>query len=195
MTFGVGVEGPSDRTFWNKVLHRSWPGMRFDIRAMKSRENLISRTPELLDQFRSSHYRGALIILDRDKDPCVTSVLDLFTSAMRKEARRPLEDRYLHVMVAVKGIESWYLADAEGLRGALPKCVYEAPEEAAGLNSKNELTALLQMEYGKNTGYNKVTLASLLAPHFRPERALDHSQSFRHFWQRLGQLVAQNGAT
>ncbi len=110
MTFGVGVEGPSDRTFWDKVLHRSWPGTRFDIRAMKSRENLISRTPGLLDQFRSSHYRGALIILDRDKDPCVTGVVDLFDEAMREEARRPLGERYLHIMVAVKGIESWYLA-------------------------------------------------------------------------------------
>ena len=37
MRIGVGVEGPSDLAFWDKVLHKHFPGVRFDIRNMKDR--------------------------------------------------------------------------------------------------------------------------------------------------------------
>ena len=45
MKIGVGVEGPSDRAFWDKVLHKYFPGVRFDIRNMKTRDKLIRADP------------------------------------------------------------------------------------------------------------------------------------------------------
>ena len=50
MTFGVGVEGPSDYQFWHKVLHKHFRGCRFDVRNMKNRDKLIRETPKLLDR-------------------------------------------------------------------------------------------------------------------------------------------------
>ena len=38
MRIGVGVEGASDRVFWDKVLRKHFSGVHFDIRNMKSRE-------------------------------------------------------------------------------------------------------------------------------------------------------------
>lgn len=52
MTFGVGVEGPSDFQFWHKVLHKHFRGCRFDVRNMKNRDKLIRETPKLLETFR-----------------------------------------------------------------------------------------------------------------------------------------------
>ena len=53
MKIGVGVEGPSDRIFWDKLLHKSFsPAVRFDVRAMKDRARLIRSAPALLESFR-----------------------------------------------------------------------------------------------------------------------------------------------
>ena len=42
MTVGVGVEGPSDRDFWDKVLHKHFPVVRFDVRNMKNSERVAN---------------------------------------------------------------------------------------------------------------------------------------------------------
>ena len=34
MKIGIGVEGPSDRLFWDKMLHKHFPDCYFDIRNM-----------------------------------------------------------------------------------------------------------------------------------------------------------------
>ena len=86
MTIGVGVEGPSDRAFWDKVLHKHFPGARFDIRNMKTRDKLIRATPRLLDSFRSRHYAAGFILVDRDRDPCIAAVLERLDEVSRKEA-------------------------------------------------------------------------------------------------------------
>lgn len=56
MTFGVGVEGPSDYQFWHKVLHKHFRRCRFDVRNMKNRDKLIRETPKLLDTFRDCRF-------------------------------------------------------------------------------------------------------------------------------------------
>jgi hypothetical protein len=120
MIVGVGVEGPSDLQFWNKVLHKHFRGMRFDIRNMKNRDKLIRATPDLSDEFRSLKRAAGFIILDADQDPCVSSLLDCFDSAIRAEFQRS-ESRYLHLCVAFKRIECWYLARLSLLE--VEKCV------------------------------------------------------------------------
>ena len=116
MTFGVGVEGPSDYQFWHKVLHKHFRGCRFDVRNMKNRDKLIRETPKLLETFRDCHYTAGFILVDRDDDPCLGSVLGMFGAAIRNVARAPdRNSRFLHVCIAVKEVESWYLADADAV--------------------------------------------------------------------------------
>ena len=103
MTFGVGVEGPSDFQFWHKILHKHFRGCRFDVRNMKNRDKLIRETPKLLETFRDCHYVAGFILVDLDDDPCLASVLGLFDAAIRTAARLPdKRARFLHVCIAIE---------------------------------------------------------------------------------------------
>jgi len=182
MTFGVGVEGPSDFHFWNKVLHKHFRGCRFDIRNMKNRDKLIRETPRLLESFRDSHYAGGFILVDLDDDPCITSVLDLFDTTARQAARQEERvARYLHVGVAIKEIESWYLADAEAICAVIPGAAWQAPADTGSVD-KGKLRALVRSRFGRNSTFNELAFAKDIAPKFSPKRARSHSASFHYFW-------------
>jgi len=127
MTFGLGVEGPSDYQFWHKVLHKHFRGCRFDVRNMKNRDKLIRETPKLLETFRDCHYAAGFILVDLDDDPCVASALGLFDAAIRDVARVPDKNsRFLHVCIAIKELESWYLADADAINAVIPDCAWQS---------------------------------------------------------------------
>ncbi len=185
MTIGVGVEGPSDRAFWDKVLHKHFPGVRFDIRNMKTRDKLIRATPRLLDSFRSRRYAAGFILVDRDRDPCIAAILERFDAATQQEARQPVDARYLSICVAIRGFEAWLLADAAAIKALLPRASYTAPSETADLNPGKKLKALWQQQYGRNSSPNKIGFTRMMAPQFNPEAARRHSASFTYFWSRL----------
>ena len=192
MTIGIGVEGPSDRVFWDKVLHKHFPGVRFDIHNMKSKEKLIRETPHLLGVFRSLHYAAGFILVDRDKDPCVAAILQRFDEVSREEARRPADERYLFVCVAIRGLEAWFLADTTAIKALLPQASYTAPRETGCLNPGKILRELHHQQYGQSPTRNKIDFSKRMAPLFDPEAARQHSASFTYFWSRL--TAAYQGA-
>jgi hypothetical protein len=183
MTFGVGVEGPSDYQFWHKVLHKHFRGSHFDVRNMKNRDKLIRETPKLLDTFRDCHYGAGFILVDLDDDPCPGSVFGLFDAAIRTAARLPdKSSRFLHICVAIKEIESWYLADADAINAVIPGFTWIAPSET-GLHAKGKLRSLIKKQLGINAGFNEIDFAKTIAPKFDPGRACSRSASFCYFWQ------------
>lgn len=185
MKFGVGVEGPSDRVFWDKVLHRSFPGCRFDIRNMKNRQKLIRETPILHETFKDLGYDGGFILLDRDDDPCVTAVIDLFDGSVRSVLReQPPSGRYLHACVAVREIESWYLADEQAIQTVIKDCGYSAPDNT-GAMAKGKLKQLIRDCQGVGASFNEIGFAKVIAPKFSPKRAVNHSASFKFVWERI----------
>ena len=191
MTFGVGVEGPSDFQFWDKVLHKYFRGCQFDVRNMKNRDKLIRETPRLLESFRDSHYAGGFILVDLDDDPCIVSVLDLFDATARQAARQgERAGRYLHVCVAIKETESWYLADTDAIQALIPGTKWQAPADT-GKVDKGKLRALMRSRFGKHTAFNELAFAKDIAPKFSPQRAWPHSASFRYFWGTLESKVRQ----
>ena len=185
MKIGVGVEGPSERAFWNKVLPKVFLGVRFDIRNLKTKEKLIRATPQLLESFRNLHYDAGFILVDRHRDPCITAVLQRFDDRSRAEARKPADERYLFICVAVRGLEAWYLADHSAISQLLPKAHYAAPKETATLNPKESLAKLWKTQFGQESAVNKIGFAQLLAPKFDPARARQRSSSFDYFWTRM----------
>jgi len=183
MTFGVGVEGPSDFQFWQKVLHKHFRGCQFDVRNMKNRDKLIRETPKLLDTFRDCHYEAGFILVDLDDDPCLGSVFGLFDAAMRTQARLPdKSSRFLHICVAIQEVESWYLADAGAINAVIPGCAWIAPADTSS-HAKGKLRALVKDNLGMNAGFNEINFAKSIAPKFDPSRARAHSASFRYFWE------------
>lgn len=185
MIIGVGVEGPSDRTFWDKVLHKHFRGTRFDIRAMNNREKLMRETPRLLATFRDAHYDAGFIVLDRDKTSCVPAVVDEFDPESKREARLPAAHRFLFICVAVRELEAWFLADDTAVKKVLSKAIYHAPIETGALGAEGKLLDLWRQQYGARVAFNKIDFARKIAPEFVPDRAAAHSQSFKYFWNSI----------
>ena len=185
MTIGVGVEGSSELGFWKRVLHKNFRGVRFDVRNLKTKEKLIRATPPLVDTFRSLDYAAGFILVDRHRDPCTTAVLQRFDDRSHGEARLPVDERYLFICVAIRGLESWYLADSSAISRLFPKVAYVAPEDTATLNPKQQLTQLWKEQFGQNSAPNKIDLAHRMAPVFDPEEGKRRSASFDYFWTHL----------
>jgi hypothetical protein len=98
--------------------------------------------------------------------------------------KQPLTDRFLFVCVAVKEIESWYLADPEAIDAVVKGCNYSPPTNTASV-AKGKLKELLRQHRGMAAGFNELGFAKEIAPKFQPKRALPRSTSFRTFWERL----------
>jgi hypothetical protein len=181
MIIGVGVEGPSDREFWDKVLHKHFRGFQFDVRSMNNRGKLIRETPRLLDTFRNLHYRAGFILVDLDDAPCATSVIDLFTETVRCIAKADRDSRFLHVCIAFRSLEAWYLADSAAIRAVLQGCSYNAPADTAQY-TKGTLRKLVRNQCGENAPFNEIAFAKAIAPKFDPCLARNRSISFNYFW-------------
>lgn len=184
MIIGVGVEGPSDRAFLDKVLHKHFRRWRFDLRMMKDRARLIRETPRLLETFRDAGYSAGFIVVDRDDTPCATGVIDEFDDSIRIEARKPLEDRFLFICVAVRGLEAWFLAEEAAILSSLPDVAYKAPPDTGTLDAGTRITGLWRSKYPA-TAFNKIDFAKTIAPKFSPSAARMHSASFNHFWTKI----------
>ena len=192
MKIGVGVEGPSDFKFWHKVLHKHFPGVRFDIHNMKNSGALIRETPRLVNLFRSLHYDAAFIVTDRDKiahdnTRCPEPVLAQFENEVQTEARKPRVERYLSICVSIRGLEAWFLADANAIRTVLPKVVYESPTKTDGIDTGEQIKALWRNRHGR-IAFNKIDFAEQIAVPFDPDSAREHSDSFAYFWQRISEV-------
>lgn len=189
MIVGIGVEGPSDRSFWDKVLHKHFPRVRFDIRNMKNRANLIREASRLLESFRDSGYKAGLILLDRDKDPCVTAVISRFDRPIQTEVRQSLATRYLFACIAIKELEAWFLADATAIKGVLPNVAYSPPIDTGTVNAEVQLKSLWNRQFA-GAAFNKIDFAKRIAPKFSPNRATLKSTSFTYFWQHISTIAS-----
>jgi hypothetical protein len=176
------------------VLHKHFQGVKFDIHNMKSCEKLIRETPRLLDTFRDLRCAAGFILLNfdkcfRDRMPCPAAVLDEFDDRIRGEALQPREERYLFICVAVRGLEAWFLADADAICAVLPKVTYMAAEETGAINAGAEIQHLWNQQH-PGAAFNKIDFAKSIAPKFTPSNAANHSRSFTHFWTRISSAIA-----
>lgn len=181
-TIGVGVEGPSDLQFWNKVLPKHFPHWRFDVRMMKNRDKLIRETPKLLDTFRSLHYRAGFILVDLDDDPCVTHIVSLFDPVIQQHRKNFERDsRFLHICVTKKELEAWFLADAQAIHAVIQGSDYQAPADTSTYG-KGKLRRHIRAMEGRRAAFNEIAFARDIAPKFSPNRARKCSNSFEYFW-------------
>lgn len=180
------VEGRSDLAFWETILHREFPGVRFDIKALKGRPKLMARAAEFVDGFRSLHYPLSIILVDRNSDPCVTATVQAFDQEIVAAARMPLGNRNVFVCVAVAELESWYLADEQAIQHAIPGTSFRAPPETGVVGAERAIRRLWgEAGHEGPPGGGKLGLARAVAQRFDPERAKRHSSSFAYFWDRV----------
>ena len=190
MKVGVAVEGPSDRIFLDKVLHKHWKPARFHIRALNGRSSLLRRAPQIVDAFHDLHYRAACLVVDRHDRPCVAAVVEELAEPANTQCREPRKDRYVWLFVPVVEIEAWYLADDKAVASVLPKVAWQAPCDTGSVNAEQVIKGLWQEQYG-NVALNKPDLARRMAAKFSPENAINHSASFRYFWDAIRELLSR----
>ena len=190
MKIGVAVQGPSDREFFDKVLHKHFHGIKFDVRNLKSQNKLIRETPALLETFRDAGYQAGFILVDRDASPCNSEVINLFNEPIRVIARTPIASRYLHICVAIREIEAWYLADPKAIAAVFPKTTYSPPPDTCSLNAEVEIRDLWKKQFGLHSAVNKIDLAKTISPKFNPTEAKKRSRSFAYFWDSLTKKLA-----
>ena len=193
---GIGVEGPSDRAFWEKVLHRSFPGCWFTIVTFSGRIPLARTAPEMAEELRNSGHAAAFFLLDADKLPCAAAALELFDESFRKTAfRQPAASRFAHIAVAIRELESWVLADEGCIRDLLRYPEYKAPARNAKPGGKAKFQRLCQERNVTVSGLDDREVAGRAGSRFSPERARKHSPSFDYFWNRLTARIAAVRAT
>lgn len=187
---GVAVEGPSDLRFWRKVLHRCLGQhglIGFDVHNMSGRARLVRDADRLLDVFRGAGYSAGLLVLDLDKNPCVENLRGQFSERVQGELRATGDNRYLHLAVAVRKLESWYLADPNAIRAAIPTTDYAG----IGYDSGWGKTTLGEVCEQAGTRYNALLFAEQIAPYYSPERASELSESMRLAWDRIMHAAAK----
>lgn len=184
---GVVVEGPSDSVFWKRFLGKmfSQHGYTFDVRSMKGGNRVIQEAPNLVDDFHKAGYHSAIIILDADKAPCATVVLERFVEDVRRQARQSnARNRFVHVFVAFRELESWVLADEECVRSLIGSADYHAAANEKPF-AKAKFVGLCREQNKFLAGLEDLECARSAAGLFDAKRAVQCSTSFAYFWNRL----------
>lgn len=189
---GIGVEGPSDYTFWNKVLHRHFAnsGVLFRISVMHNRSKLIGGAERLLAAFASAGCAAVFLIVDKDKDPCMTSVYDEFSDDFQTRLRDRTKQPACRLCVADRELESWFLADEDAMRAALGLADYSAAMGGGKIAGKGKLEKLLIEHASLGAAFNEIAFAKQIGALFRPENAARNSASFAYFWDKLESAIA-----
>ena len=186
---GVVVEGISDRDFWRAFFARKVRQRDFSVRVVQTegRPNLITNSAKFLETYRDAGYAKTIFILDRHSDPCVGAVLSQFPPEVRDAPDA-------EILVAVKGIETWILADGTAVRRVLGNAEYVVPRTVELMDPR---ALLNDLSWKGRTGspriYKKTTLLPKFGKVFEPDHASRHSPSFRRAWSRLSAYAGVGG--
>ncbi len=180
---GIVVEGPTVFDFWKRLLPRLYPASceLVDVVAERDQGSLIRRADLHLRANRDAGFRATFFVVDLDAFECVRRVLDRFPESVRLAS---LHDDDASICVAVKGAESWYLADAEAVNAVFVGSDYRAADNVERLNPK----ATLREMGGR---YNKWWLARQFGNAFDPRRAVGMSPSLDRAWRLMAPVLQQ----
>ncbi len=183
MRIGIGVEGPSDKRFYDIFLKKEFPQVRFFVQSLGCRTKLIRSSLPLIKQWKDSHFDAGFIIVDRDSDACVQEIFHRFEPSVISESRKPLPERNFSIVVAMREIEAWFLADEDAIHSVFPNISYTVPDETGNISAEGRLKKIWKEV--RKSSFNKKYFAEEIAQHFDPNRAKIHSKSFAYFWSRL----------
>lgn len=148
------------------------------------RGNLLKPNP-LIDSFvkilEDLSVNNIFIITDLEDNPCITKAkenLHIFSTAIQTN------------IIAVKAIESWFLADTRALSQVLKLKVYiNDPEETSALPF-DKINSLCIKHTGRGAGNKKLFARRMLKHGFLIENAASHPhcKSARYFLNKLSEF-------
>lgn len=134
---------------------------------------------ESLELLNARRAEKVIILTDLDEDACITVTKDRITSD---------ENRF--VIVAVKKIESWFLADSLTLSYLLKEQFYfDKPEEEA--SPFNTLKSIFIQKQSRGIGVKDIFTARMLKHGFSVENAANHKNcsGAAYFLNKLKQIT------
>ena len=122
-----------------------------------------------------------VILTDLDKEACITKT---------KERIQPLENHI--VIISIKQIEAWFLADTEAMRILFSDDTFEEQYPESHLVPFDEISRIKLFKVGRGIGKSKIKLANILIKHtnFSIKRAAEHPNcgSSKYFIEKLKTL-------
>lgn len=134
---------------------------------------------ESLELLNAKRAEKVIILTDLDEDACITVTKDRITS-----------DDNRFVIVAVKKIESWFLADSLTLSYLLKEQFYfDKPEEEA--SPFNTLKSIFIQKQSRGIGVKDIFTARMLKYGFSVENAANHKNcsGAAYFLNKLKQIA------
>ena len=174
---GIVVEGPTNHAFWKRLLARLYPASceLVDVVVARGQGSLIRDADQHLRAHRDAGYRVTFFVVDLDSYECVRRLLDDFPDAV---FRAVAVDEDACICVAVKGAESWYLADSAAVNTVFPDASYSPASDVDLLNPKSTLQQL-------GGRYDMWWLARAFGNAYDPGAAQAHSASLGRAWRRM----------
>jgi hypothetical protein len=106
-----------------------------------------------------------------------------------RQLEKPIGQRFLHMALAFRQLECWYLADENAIRAVTRDASYAAPTNTACLNGVKKVRELLQTGYDLAVAYNIIEFSRTMSIKFSPDVAMKFSPSFMHFWKHITGVV------
>ena len=184
---GFIVEGDTEKIILEsdnfiKLLEKLRINFIPEIINTKGNGNLLPHNIEKHSQLLIDKGATKIVILtDLDEDSCIT---------LTKERIKPLENHI--VVVSVKQIESWFLADTLAMRTFFSDETYEEQNPESHLIPFVEIHRLKLEKVGSGIGKSKIKLANTLVNRvdFSIERAAEHPNcsSAKYFIDKIKQV-------
>lgn len=180
--------------FLPKVLEST---ITFRIHTFQGKHDLLKQLPNRLSGYQKwiPNDWCILVIVDRDDDDCTTlkNRIETIVQAVGLTTPRQAVNRKFNVVIriAIEELEAWYFGDWEAVRAAYPgiraSSPYRDPDAVKG-GTWQALERILQKAGYMRGGFQKVTAAKEIAPHFNPQR--NRSHSFQVFYKTLQTIIS-----
>lgn len=187
--------------FLKEFLPRALPGVRFDIRVFRGKQDLLANLGDRLRGYRDwlPDNRRLVIMVDRDSDDCHVLKAQLeniaASAGLRTRTRAGGACWRMVNRIVIEELEAWYFGDWKAVCSAYPnvsplvpnRAPYRDPDAVRGGTWEAFERVMQKHRYFKG-GLSKRKAARAIAPHMDPAR--NQSGSFRAFHAALVEAAA-----
>ena len=184
---GFICEGKTEKTIIESIAFQKWLSLHdivcvHEVVDAKGSGNLLPHNIELITKELTLKGAQRIVILtDIDDDFCITLTKN-----------RIAKGENLHIVVAVRQIESWFLSDSATLQNLLGDASFVCEQPEAIPCPFNYIKDLFLQKTGRGVGAKSILVSRMIKYGFTVEQAASHPNcpSARYFLTKLQTLAS-----